>query len=301
MITINTDLGLVNVNSWDDVINIPGFNPNLDSSKHKLSTIIGRYLLPEQTACGLKKCHKQHAKGYVVSTESGAVTNIGKDCGKKYFGVDFEDLSKKFDRDLDEKESRDRLATFSFGIEELEYRIKELRNSTQGADWVYKRVTALQTRGGDVPDEVINMLTGMVKTGSGTLIRPRFASPDEIDRFREMGVRIKDPHIIEEQVGSIAGFEALYPEYDLKKILILDLKQNINIFKSLNQDTLTFEELKHWSKWIGTVDSALEKAQESIIHGNRLLSKENLIQFNQILKRADCDLFKAFLKTLSNH
>lgn len=298
MITINTDHGLVNVNSWEDVINIAGFNPNLDSSKHKLSTIIGRYLLPEQTACGLKKCHKKHAKGYVVSTESGAVTNIGKDCGKKYFGVDFEDLSKKFDRDLDEKEMRERLATFSFGLEDLEARIKEMRGSTYGADWVYKRVIALQTRGRNVPDDVINLISGMVRTGTGTLIRPRFATPEEIDRFREMGVRIKDPHIIEEQVGLIAGFEALYPEYDLKKILILDLEENINKFKALNQDMLTFEGLKHWSKWIGTIDSTLDKAEEAINHGQRLLLKDNLIQFNQVLKRADCDLFKGFLKTL---
>jgi phage-related tail protein len=37
---------------------------------------------------------------YVVATTHGIETNIGKDRGKMYFGVNFETMSKQFDRDI---------------------------------------------------------------------------------------------------------------------------------------------------------------------------------------------------------
>jgi hypothetical protein len=40
---------------------------------------------------------------YVVATTHGIETNIGKDRGKTYFGVNFETMSKQFDRDIREK------------------------------------------------------------------------------------------------------------------------------------------------------------------------------------------------------
>jgi len=147
VITFNSERGLVIVENWSDIESRPGFVKNLDPSKHGLKAIIGRYVFRDRIRCGLSNCHTPHAKGYIVVTVDGGETNIGKDCGRTYFGVDFDVLSKQFDRDLVAAENRETLASFAFGIEELDRHIDELRTASRGADWVYKSTRLLLANG----------------------------------------------------------------------------------------------------------------------------------------------------------
>jgi len=101
MITISTEKGLFRVQQWDDVCTRPGFTPDLDPVAFPLRAIIGRYVFGEQVRCGLKHFHTMHNHGYIVVAENGKETNIGKDCGKRYFSVDFEQTKRWFERDLE--------------------------------------------------------------------------------------------------------------------------------------------------------------------------------------------------------
>lgn len=298
MITINTERGLTNLNNWEDVLVTAGYTPNLDPNKHELSSIIGRYIFRDKVKCGLSNCHTSHERGYLVTTKSGEVTNIGKDCGKKYFGVNFEDLSKKFDRDINEKEMRERLANFAFGVEELEDQLNKLRHASKGADWIYKQVNILQSRGGSIPEHVVRLLAEMVRSGSGTITKSREASSEEFEALKATGANLNKARYIDESVGEIVGFEVMYPEYNLRKLLILDIEENLREFKKLNVDIMNYEQLKNWTKWIGSIDNTIETAKLAIKHGQRLLTRENLIQLNKVLTHADSDLFRGFLKTL---
>jgi hypothetical protein len=60
-----------------------------------------------------------HSRGYPVATKDGWLTNIGKDCGRICFGVDFETMSRQFDKDIAAKESRERIWSFSFRADEI--------------------------------------------------------------------------------------------------------------------------------------------------------------------------------------
>ena len=44
MITINTAKGPVKVETWDDVLERPGFIVDLDPNEHQLDAVIGRYI-----------------------------------------------------------------------------------------------------------------------------------------------------------------------------------------------------------------------------------------------------------------
>ena len=98
MITLNIEQGLIDLDSWDDLLTRPGFIATLDPKEHELHGVIGRYHEFEKQPCGLTECRTPHLRGYVVTTKEGLLTNIGKDCGKKYFGVEFENMSRDFDR-----------------------------------------------------------------------------------------------------------------------------------------------------------------------------------------------------------
>lgn len=92
---------------------------------------------------GLSNCRTPHTRGYIICTKDGLETNIGHKCGKTYFGVDFEEQARQFDRDLTAKESREMLWSFLFQIPEFDDKINELRAEKKGADWVHKHCQTL--------------------------------------------------------------------------------------------------------------------------------------------------------------
>jgi len=300
MITLNTDNGLQKIDSWDDIESIPGFVKNIDPAKHKLVSIVGRYILKEKVRCGLSNCHSPHAKGYLVATTDGHKTNIGKDCGSREFGVEFESLSKKFERDISQKEYRDTLWSFRYQLDDVEKRLAELRRSKNGADWVHKQARPLAHQNCGCPDVIVKMIDSMVKTRSNVIVLQRKATNNEVDDIEAIENRtLLRPHYITEPIAELIGIEALYPENDLRKLLVLDLDTNIKHIKEADIDTLSYEELKHWARWVGGVENTLEKAVEIITMGRKLLDVTNLSPFLKVLDRhEDEKLFRRYLRGL---
>jgi len=298
LITLNTDKGLIKVESWKDIESRPGFIKDLNPKDKKLDAIIGRYIFKDKIRCGLSNCHTPHAKGYIVSTKDGYETNIGKDCGKTYFGVDFEALSKKFDRDVTESENREKLWNFSFQIEELEEKLNDLRTVSKGANWIHKNIQPLISRNRGCPDGVVSRLLNMVKTRNNLLTKQRIATKQEIEDLEAIENRkIERPHYIDEPIAEISGLEALYPENDLREYLVKELESNIRVFKGKDIDQMSFEELRRWAKWISTVESTVENAISIMELGNRLLAEENLKPFLEVLEGKDeIKLFRKYIR-----
>jgi len=303
LITLNSERGLVDIASWEDVLQLPGFRKDVDPSEHQLDAIIGRYMFRDKVNCGLSSCHQPHGRGYIVTTKAGITTNIGKDCGRKHFGVDFETTSRKFDRDITEKQNRDRLNSFVFSIEEIESRVKDLRSQSKGADWVYKHTRPLVNATKGCPEEVVRRLRAMVKTGGNSLSNEREASDSETEQeIARTGRTIKRPHVVTEHVADIAGVQALYPDNDIRALLIDDLATNLGKLSDTNVDALTYNELRNWMKWLDTVENTLERAEAAVGFGRQLLTLINLEPFYTVLtKRDEKDMFKKFLNTLSTN
>lgn len=300
MITLNSEQGLTTVESWEDIESRPGFVTDLNPSDHKLDSIIGRYMFKDKIRCGLSNCHTPHAKGYIAATKDGLSTNIGKDCGKRYFGVDFETMAKKFDRDITEVENRSRLCGFSLKVEEIERVLSDLRQKPRGADWVYKKTRPLVLVGKGCPEEVVRRISAMLKNGTNTLTSEREATSSEIDALEAMqGRKLQRPYVISESVADISGLQALYPENDLKALLVLDLEANLREFKEKDIDSLTYDELRRWAKWTDSVDSTMERAANAVLLGGDLLTQPNLEPFSRVLmKHEDNSLFRSYLRGL---
>lgn len=300
MITLNSEQGLTTVESWEDIESRPGFVTDLNPSDHKLDSIIGRYMFKDKIRCGLSNCHTPHAKGYIAATKDGLSTNIGKDCGKRYFGVDFETMAKKFDRDITEVENRSRLCGFSLKVEEIERVLSDLRQKPRGADWVYKKTRPLVLVGKGCPEEVVRRISAMLKNGTNTLTSEREATSSEIDALEAMQRRkLQRPYVISESVADISGLQALYPGNDLKALLVLDLEANLREFKEKDIDSLTYDELRRWAKWTDSVDSTMERAANAVLLGGDLLTQPNLEPFSRVLmKHEDNSLFRSYLRGL---
>lgn len=300
MITISTEKGLIKVDEWNDIIERPGFKQSLNPNEHELASILGRYVFAEKVHCGLSNCGTPHTKGYIVATKDGNETNIGKDCGKNYFGVDFELMARQFDRDMTEKENRDLLWNFTFQLEEFETKIATLRSGEKGADWVHKHSQVLINPNPRMPLEVVRTMAAMVKTKSDVLRVQRQATEHEIENEEALqNKKIARPYYIDEPVANILGIEALYPENDLRKLLVLELEEKIKTFKSKKIDEMTFEELSKWKKWAVSVDLTLETASTTTRYGQELLSHKNLVPLLKVIEKGqDQDLFRNYLETI---
>ncbi|MFM0153108.1 hypothetical protein [Paraburkholderia sediminicola] len=304
MITINGEKELVRVDDWADIENRPDYDRDLDPSAHELQAIIGNYVFADKIRCGLSNCHTPHGRGYLVATKDGRLTNIGKDCGRIYFGVDFETMSRQFDRDITAKENRERLWSFSFRIDNVLAEIQQIRrgeNGARGADWVHKRSRALVQLNQGVPELIVRRVSEMLRTGSDAVATQREATKEEAERADALaGRRLPRPHYVEEIVGRVSSLEALQPQNDLREILIVDLETRIKEFSALNVDALTHVELSRWTKWTGAVDLQLERAAAAVDLGCHLLTATNLMPFESILANAqDISIFRAYLRCLS--
>lgn len=301
MITISTEKGLFRVLQWDDVCTRPGFTPDLDPVAFPLKAIIGRYVFGEQVRCGLKHCHTMHNHGYIVVAENGQETNIGKDCGKRYFSVDFEQTKRQFERDLEASESRDLLWSVVFKLDEHEARVEQLRSTTKGADWINKHCSALRDPG-KLPVEVTRQMDGFIKERSGRFQLMREATEMEVIGMEAMaGKPIARPQYVPVVDTVIAGIEALYQENDLSKILIVGLQEQFKAFRAVAIDQLSEAQLRAWKKWAVTIDALFEAAERAIAHGRVLLTHTNLaplLHLESLKKSGEGERLRAFLAKL---
>ena len=229
MITLNTDQGLVNIECWEDVTAQPGFVNDLNPHEHQLDAIIGRYMFRDKVKCGLSNCHTPHNKGYIALTKQGLKTNIGHDCGRSYFGVHFETMSRKFERDLEEKQHREALTTFAFREDQLGERLRSLREGEFGVNRLHGLLKELRQPGGDCPGDLVTLIAKMVRTRNATLSIERVETESEA-ALRDLSSSTEslddsEPNVrravryVEEKIADIRGFDSLYPENDLSLLL----------------------------------------------------------------------------------
>jgi hypothetical protein len=301
LITLNAERGLVRVEEWSTLTGRIGFKASLDPGQHELDSIIGRYAEAEKVKCGLSNCRTLHNRGYIVVTKTGFETNIGHACGKKYFGVDFETMSRQLDQIIEEKERREALWSFSFRIDDLAQKVKDLRREDHGADWVVKKSQPLVTMGKACPAAIVRYVSNMLKGGTDAVQVSREATKQETEREEErLGHPVQGKYYVNESVGTISGLQALAEENDLRKMLVLNVEEGLADFRKVKVDELTFEQLKFWSKWANSVDDTLERAERAIGIGRNLLVRENLSCLRKILKTPEeKSEFAAYLNTLN--
>lgn len=301
MITLNTEKGLVRIESWDDIISRPGFVPKLDPAGAELEAIIATYNLPNKVNCGFP-CNQPHNKGYVIATKDGRETNIGHDCGKAHFSVEFDEIRRIYERDFRNKERREQLETLQLRIPSYLNQIEAMRAGPTGADSTYRLIQSLKTHGRGLPSILVEEIAKLVKARSGQIAILRQATESEIEDLEAIrGTKIKRPHYFEMKVGYIQGISALYPEHDLRKILILDIIERLRFIHPLDISSLDEKKLREHSKWGAQLDTKLELVEQILISADTLLSSSNLAQLGALLTRNDeKGMFAKFLAQLES-
>lgn len=288
MITLNSERGFVKVESWEDIETLPGFTMNLDPKEHELNEIIGRYIFKDYLKCGLANCHTPHGKGYIVSTKSGPVTNIGHKCGKNHFDIEFDQLSKAFEKDIALHTYRENIGNTLIVLDLHKEKITEIRNGSQGADSLFKKAQLLTKRTSGCPEAATLIFSKMIRSRNPNINTEREASGKEIDDLEAIQVKkLARPYYIEEVIGELAGLSFLYQENNLRSLVVVDLEEGFKGLGELNVDNGQLKDLKRWSSWCSDIERKIENVLSVIESGKRLLQKENLLQIAQVISDLD--------------
>jgi hypothetical protein len=297
MITLNQDKELVRVSSWDDITQRPGFTAPLDPLQHKLKGIIGQYSFASDIPCGLSTCRTMHKNGYLVVTQSGHETNLGKDCGKNYFGVDFETMRNIYDRDYRAKEQRERLYSLQNQLDTWNKKLASVRAGAAGVDATWHKVRPFREIGKGVPNLVVQQLRSMLKAGTSILTIDRLATQEETERFEaSQGRSVQRPHYVSQTLGEIQGLHALRDDMDLRSLFVLELEEPLSEFEKVIVETLSSNELNRYAKWVSGLDAHFKTAMESLGAACIFLNSANLAILSKILtKDEDREAYEKFL------
>jgi hypothetical protein len=149
---------------------------------------------------------------------------------------------------------------------------------------------------------VTRQIGELVKQRSGRYTREREANAQEVeDMEAKAGRKLDRPLYVTDYEVNIRGIEALYPENNLRELLVVQILDELKAFKKLSIDELSSAQLSRWKKWATSVDLTLDKINASIDHGRVLLTKENLeplSRLENLNKNGELERFLAFLEQL---
>ncbi|MGQ0621024.1 MAG: hypothetical protein ACT4QA_14080 [Panacagrimonas sp.] len=285
MIRLNTEKGIVRISSWNEIEERPGFQRRIDPSKTKLKAIIGSYRFKEKVHCGLP-CNQPHLRGYLVETETGAETNIGKDCGKTHFSVNFEEMRINFDRDMTRKERQETIARFKTRLPDSRRELQALKDG--GANALYKLSRPLVELNRGVPSRIVSTLNNMIRTGSGEVYMEREATEQEYDEIEARSGRSPSkPQFVRIQIGAVAGIGFFATDLDLRRLIAEDIEPMFKQIEELDELNARDRDLGAIAKWIGAVEGKFEPIRKAIALGRILLTRNNLANLSRLLQEKE--------------
>lgn len=267
--------------SVDEFQSRPHYMPELSCTTGELDRIVGKYCVPEgsQLQCGLNKCHRWHKYGYVIRTKDGRETHCGHDCGRRVFGVTWDDVEAAFQREERAQVQRKLLS------ELLEHKRELLEQATTLRSAVMATAASVESIIREVGKEpaLHRALHAAVHNGG----RIQVALKTERNLRKMMGA--SDNRADLETIGVIAGGACLSQYLTQEREIRFRVISPLESFEESELALLDLKEIEMKSKQIAEMRQTLQSAQRFLLEARRFCSKRNLSEFaklKQIIPRS---------------
>lgn len=244
----------------------------LDHSAHKLTEVLAPYSFAKQAPCGLRSCRTNHNNGFLVRTQSGAETNIGSVCGRKFFGDDFVIASSVHRRQRARHEAITQATHLKAQQSTINQRIDELVSGPFGTHWLRRLGNALQVRLGA---DGMSLLKKKARTGSYQVEKVTERTEEEIQREMALTRKKRDElKYKSEVVGVIQPMRWL--SYDFKGDLIDNLRVPMDSLCAMDWSAAETKVIQRMLKAVSGWDQRIETAHAVLKEAVVGMSRDNL-------------------------
>lgn len=306
MIFVRTEKGSQKVECWEEITNRPRFIGQISKAEHTLSEIIGFYQFKNEIHCGLKGCNQPHQRGYLVRTEDGIETNIGKVCGTGEFGIQFKELTGSFHKFMDLEtnkmaisEAKQKCASWSATIEGLRKSKPSINTCASNIEKIQNanyagRLAAAEIR---LLAKSQNGLVKLTEVETSKLAREILFSADK--HMRESGEATSD-YII----GKVSFTNVLLPENNLKERFI-SISDDIKGIHKISLESASSPTIADIARRANTLEDRIKQLKLLLHEAVKFLNIKNLSAISNKLKysstapESELRSFETFLRTLN--
>lgn len=267
------------ITNFEDIAARPNFMervviPKGEKVEGILRDLVGYYFFKDEVKCGISSCGTKHQKGYIASLNDGNEIIIGHNCGKRYFGVSFDEKTTQFTH---LKNNANQYVQIQSMFEQLpSVKEKYERVLNQSGRYTFLQLkTAIKEFKETAIDYWMRKVINQEVSSSGLIYIEDFKTEEEINAEILMGKKnIRDTKRILK--GNVVGYEVIANWHNAERAKSF-LETLYKELKHPNQ--MSGETIKRIAKKIRQHDQYLRELEEYCINGNKLFIPENLIQF----------------------
>lgn len=260
--------------SYADMLDRKAFVAPLDHQQHHLKAVLTDYHFAQLAPCGLKGCRQPHNNGFLVITESGVETNVGKDCGRSYFGdAVFSTAQADYQRRRQRADLISRIRALQAEADPIAARLKDVVFRKFGGKWTRRVEGAIVQLLGQ---PLVDSLGFAHLRGELAVLRTVERSDEEIDDAVAMtpGLSRERAKYVTETVGTLEPMPWI--GFDFRQRLLGNLVEPLRALALVDPDELPTPKLKAKLKPFDDLDAEIARAEEAAASAIRFLSPDHL-------------------------
>lgn len=200
------------ITNFEEITSRPNFVEKVmiargEDVQNTISDLAGFYVLRDFVSCGISSCGKKHQKGYVAQLHDGNEIIIGHNCGKKHFGISFDEKAKQFKHLRDNANQYLQIKEMFEKLPSLKENLDRILNHT-GRMTFFQIKISLQSFKENALDYWMRRKIGQEVSSTGAIYIDDFKTVDEINAEILSG-RKNVTDIKRVLVGNIAEYDVI--------------------------------------------------------------------------------------------
>lgn len=275
------------ITKFEEIISRPNFVEMVTIARGEdvqstISELVGFYVLRDYVSCGISSCRRKHQKGYVAVLHDGNEIIIGHNCGKKHFGVTFDEKARQFEHLRNNANQYLQIKEMYEKLPNLKDNLERILKKSGKMTFVQIKI-AVKSFKEDALDYWMRRKIGQEVSRSGLIYRDEFKTKDEINAEILSGKKnvIDTKRVL---VGNILEYDVIAEWHSAEKLK--------NYFEQLyreikNPNQLEGTAIKTLAKKMRQHDQNLRELEEYCKRGNKLFTPENIIQLAILFPQID--------------
>lgn len=254
--------------------------PKGEAVEGVLNDLIGYYYFRDEVKCGISSCGTKHQKGYIASLNNGHEIIIGHNCGKRYFGISFDEKTTQFEHLKNNANQYVQIKDMFEKLQLLKDNLERILNQSGKLTFLQIKVSIKDFRENAL-DYWMRRVIDRDVSSNGLIYIDKFKTIDEIKAEKLMGkTHIRD--IKRVLVGNVRDYDVITNWHNAERAK----SYFDNLYRELiHPNQMSGETIKRISKKLRSHDQYLRELEDFCIKGNRLFTAENLIQLSVLFTK----------------